>query len=128
MQTVWSGYGLPTVNTVWSEAFVPRSCAVRLSDTPHVVTRVSLPATTHGVLLWTAQEQVWYAFDDDPGPIPPALGGTVIASSAFMAGGVVLPGTWHVVTLPDDSLPHTVHLVSASPSPTVLVTALTELA
>jgi hypothetical protein len=116
------------VNTVWSEAFVPRSCTVILSDIPHVVTRVSLPATTHGVLLWTAQEQVWYAFDEDPGPITLGVQGTLIAATAFVAGGIVLPGGWHVVTLPDDSLPHTVHLVSAAPSPTVLLTALTELA
>jgi hypothetical protein len=127
VQTVWSGYGLPTANMVWSEVFVPRSCTVVLSDTPQVITRVTLPVTTHGVTLWTPMDQVWYAFDEDPGPIPPPAVGTLVAASAFVAGGVLLPGSWHLLTLPNDGLEHTMHLSSAAPSPLVLLTALTEL-
>jgi hypothetical protein len=128
MQTVWDGFGLPTANMVWSEVFVPRSCTVVLSDTPNVITRITLPLTTHGVTMWTALEQVWYAFDEDPGPIPPVTSGTLIPATAFMAGGVLLPGGWQLLTLPNDSLQHALHLVSRAPSPTVLLTALTELA
>lgn len=127
MQTVWMGAGTPTANVVWGEVYVPQSCSVVLADLPTVVTRVTLPLTTHGVLLWTALEQIWYAFDDDPGPIPPPVSGTLVAETAFRAGGVLLPGSWQVVMLPDDSLQHTLHLVSLAPSPLVLLTALTEL-
>lgn len=127
MQTVWDGFGLPTANMVWSEVFLPRSCTVVLNDMPGVVMRVTLPVTTHGVTLWTSQDQVWYAFDEDPGPIPSVAVGTLIAESAFITGGVLMPGGWQLVVLPNDSLQHKLHLVSAAPSPTVLLTALTEL-
>lgn len=128
MQTAWNGFGLPASNMVFTDVFVPKSLpAVVLNDFPGVVSRVALPTTTHFVALWTAQDEVWYAVDEDPGPIPGLSMGSTIPATAFATGGIVLPGMWHVVAVPDDSLAHTVHLVSAAPSPTVKITAFTEI-
>src|SRR5262245_24645104 len=127
MQTVWQGYGLPATNMLWSEVFVPRSLSVVLHDTAGVITRVTLPLTTHGVTLWTAEYRIWYAFDEDPGPIVPAASGTLIADTAFMTGAILMPGGWQLLTLPNDGLQHVLHLVSDVSNPLVYLTAMTEL-
>lgn len=126
MQTLWSGFGLPSTNLVWEDVLVPRSCPIVLPDMPGVVMRVTLPVTTHGVTLWTPQDQVWYAFDEDPGPIPAAQIGTAIPATAFAAGAVLQPGSAQLLVLPNDSMEHRIHLVSAAPNPLVILTALTE--
>jgi hypothetical protein len=128
MQTLWSGYAVPSMgNMTWTEVFVPRSLTVQLSDTAHVPTRITLPGTTHAVCLWSVDASVWYALDSAPGPIPPTATGTVIAETAFMLGGVLLPNAWQLFVLPNDSLPHSLYLVSESASPFVLLTVLTEM-
>lgn len=127
MQTVWSGYGLPAMNMVWTDVYVPKSVWVALPDFPGVVQRVVLPATTHGVCLWTPQDQVWYALDEAPGPIMPPVLGNSVPATAFVLGGVVQPGCWHLFALPDDGLSHELQLVSTVPSALLLLTALTEM-
>jgi hypothetical protein len=127
MQTIWNGFGLPPTNLLWNEVFVPQSTWIVLADIPGIVTRITLPPTTHGVALWTAQAEIWYALDDDPGPIPPPASGTVIGAASFRLGGVLFGSEWHHFTLPDDALPHDVHLVSMEPSPRVVLTAFVEI-
>jgi hypothetical protein len=129
VQTVWSSLDLleTTEGAPGFEGLLPLSCAVVLHDTPHIVSLITLPLTTARVLLWTAQEQLWYAIDGDPGPIPAPVGGTLVAATAFVPGGIVVPGAWHLVLVAAASLPHTLHLVSAAQSPTVFLTAYTEM-
>jgi hypothetical protein len=128
MLTVTTGVMLPTMNRVLTEVFAPLSCWVVLSDTPNVVTRVTLPVTTHGVILWTTtDDQIWYALDTTPGPIPPPVGGTLISEFNFVVGGVILGNMLQLFELPDDSLQHELQLVSNGSSPRVLLTALTEI-
>jgi hypothetical protein len=127
MQTVWSGYGLPAMNMVWTDVYVPRSVWVALQDIPQVPTRVALPPTTHGVCLWTPQDMAWYALDATPGPIPSVVFTTTVPASAFVLGGVVQPGVWHLFAIPDDSLSHELQLVSTVSNALILLTALTEM-
>lgn len=134
MQTLWQGYGLPsTDNQLWTDVFAQKSFWLILNDTPHVVSRITLPVTTHGVMLWTAEGEIWYTIGTvgmgviDPGPIPPPAMGTSIPDTAFAPGGVLLSGLSRDIVLPDDGLQHILSLVSPNPSPKVLITAFTEI-
>ena len=134
MQTLWSGFGIPASNVEWTEVFVEYSTWVVLHDMPGVPTHVTLPVGTQGAILYTAQGEIWYAMGavslgmPDPGPIPPPAVGTAIPDTAFALGGVILSNQWRKIVFPNDGLQHTLQLVSKDPSPTVLITALTEMA
>jgi hypothetical protein len=128
MQTIYSGFGLPTAsNLVLEEAFRPLTLVVALNDLPIIPTRIQLPTGTHGLTLHTPLESVWWALDEDPGPIPAdPLQGNTIAESAFTPGGVVVGGTHYEVAVPQDSQLHVLHLLSRTPAALLTVTIKTE--
>jgi|SRR4029077_608853 hypothetical protein len=127
MQTTWNGFGVPADNCVSTDIFTPRTCCVTLSETPGVVTQVTLSGIAHAVNLWTSQEVVWYAIDTLPGPIPPPTLATLVDSTAFRPGAVLFPGGWQQCVLPLDGLAHTLNLVSEAPYVTVQIVMLEEM-
>src|SRR4029453_14365453 len=130
MQTLWPGRALPTAPAPMGEASLVTSRAkslwVMLSDTPGVVTQVTLPPTTRSLQLWAPDTSLWYSIDFLPGPIPPPLPDLIVAAEAFAVGAVVLPQLLQVVTLPTDTLAHVLYVLSQAASPTVLITAFVE--
>lgn len=129
MRTVWNGYGmLSAANMAYTDVFFLQSAWVVLPETPSLTLQVRMPATTHGVWLWTALASVWFAWDEHPGPIMDPVGGVpVIEDYVFQPGGVLLPNERQLFMLADASLSHELFLVSTSPNVTVLLTALTEI-
>jgi len=130
MQTLWPGLAVPTVVASLGEASLvssrAKSLRVILSDTPGVVTQLTLPATAWGLQFWTTDALIWYSVDALPGPIPPPLPDLIVPADAFAVGGVLVPSLLQVVTLPDDTLTHRLYVVSQTASPTLLVTCLVE--
>ena len=63
-------------------------------STDSVPMRVTLPMGTRQLWLWTAEERVWYALDEVPGPIPPPVQGNVLAASIFVPGAILMPAQW----------------------------------
>jgi hypothetical protein len=112
---------------VLEEVMIGKSVSFLLSATPGAFTQVQLPATTQGVKIRTLDATVWYALDALPGPIAPPLSQSIIADTAFVLGDVVGPGELVVVAIPDDSLLHTLYLLSEAESPWVGMTALLEM-
>jgi hypothetical protein len=130
MQTVWMGLGLPSLASADTEALAglePYSAPVVLSDSPSVVTRVTLPTGTRQVWLSTPLERVWYALDALPGPIPPPLQGGVLPATIFAPGAILLPGQWQALSM-DSAMAHELSLVSDTMSPTVFLTVWMEIA
>jgi hypothetical protein len=125
MQTAWPAFGLESpVNVVTTAVLTAWTCRVRLNPIAGVVTLLTLPASTQGVRLYTADDPVRYAVDEDP-ELPSVLTGSPLAASVFVVGDTLLPNQWQLVALPNDSLTHIVHLTSQGDSaPTVLVVAL----
>jgi hypothetical protein len=133
MQTVWMGLGLPALSGTGSgmeglEGLIPQSAPpLVLPDTPGATLRVTLPVGTRQIWLWTATDRVWYALDEDPGPIPPPVQGGVLPPTIFAAGAILMPGQWQALVM-ESAMLHALHLVSEAPSPTVYATTYVEAA
>ena len=129
MQTMWPGFAVPTLSPFVASAPVTsraRSLWVRLSDTPGVITQLTLPATTRSLQFWSTDASIWYSVDALPGPIPPIVPDLIVPATAFAVGAVVLPSVLLGVTLPTDTLTHVLYLQSQAASPTVLITCVVD--
>jgi len=129
MQQAWQGIGLPANTMVLTDVFVSYSLLVVLDETPGVSTVISLPDTTMGVQFWTTDAMIWVAVGTGgssvvPGPIPPPVQSGQIGPDSFKLGGIIVPNMLYTLAIPDDTLAHSVSLVSQSQSPLVYVTAL----
>ena len=130
MQSIANGFGLPAAsNLVLEEAYRPLSVPLALSDLPTVPTQIQLPAGTHGVVLYALLDSLWWALDENPGPIPAEpVQGMTITAAAFLPGGVLMGGTGQTIAVPNDFQLHVLYLVSLAPAAAVTVTLLTEYA
>ena len=128
MQTVYGGYAMPgfASNVAFTQVYFGRSRKYVLSDIPNVPMTVHLPPTTTQIELWTVEAEIWVALDEMLGSIPPPLQQTVAESTTFSIGHVVLPNHLLALAVPPDAT-HWIQLVSASPSPSVLITCLVEM-
>jgi len=125
MKTTWPGldYVVQPVSTD-AQVYAPSSTRLVLSDPPGVVTTLTLPLGTLLVRLWsTTGDEVWYAVDTTPGPIPPAQLDPVLPATVFLPGDVLVPGERQYLAVPNDARPHTLQLVSGGANTVVLVTA-----
>jgi hypothetical protein len=93
-------------------------------ETPGTVARVFLPANTRLVRVYTADEAIRVALDEDP-LLEPFSAATTTNAALFLLGDTVLPGAWHALLVPLDSLAHAVHLTSTgTATPRVRLVAL----
>lgn len=127
MLTLWNGPGVPPMNVVSTDVFVPQVVDVVLQDPPQLVTRVPLDAHCHAANLYTGgTDVVWWAVDTDPGPLNQPSSGPLVPETDYRPGHPLTPGMWQQAVLPLDSLPHMLHLVSAAPFVRVYVVMLME--
>lgn len=127
MQTSWDGFGCTDDNVFTTAVLTAWRRSLQLSDTPGIPTAVLLPATAHGVRIWTSDASIYYALDVIPDPEPGGpFTGLSIDFSAFNTGDVLLPSQWQRFSLPDDSLTHTVYFTSKAISPILRIIVLVE--
>ena len=128
MQTTWAGLALPgfASNVAFTQVYFGRSRRYVLPDIPNIPMTVHLPATTTQIELWTVDAEIWVALDEMLGTIPPPLQQTMAEATTFSVGQVLLPNHLQVLACPPDGA-HWVQLVSATPSPAVLMTCLVEM-
>jgi hypothetical protein len=127
MSTTWSGFSCGVENTLAEGMMVLTSytCVITLSDTPGIVRVVNLPENTRQIRVWTGVESLRLALDTTPLPVGTS-GANPVPASTFQLGATVLPGVWHTFTIPDDTLLHTVHIMSTGVSPVVTLVAMVE--
>lgn len=123
MQTVWGGFSCGSDNVVTTEALTAYKCQVRL--TAMAPTEIALPPTVHGVRLYTADVALTYGIDQVPQAMP-ETGTLVLDFNAFVAGDILLPNQWQRCEIPDDTLSHTLYLVSQESNVLVTVILLKE--
>jgi hypothetical protein len=125
--TLWNGPGVPADNIVSTDIFEQRLLQVITQDFPGLVTMVGLAAQAHAVNIWVGGDApIWYAIDEDPGPLTAPTSDPFVLLTAFRPGGVVQPQGWQQCVLPLDGLEHHLHLLSPSPSVTVTLVMLVE--
>jgi len=125
--TNWSGFSWSASNTLPGDTTIltPWSVTAVLSPDPEVITVVNLPLQTRLVRFWTADASIRVALDVSPS-VAPVLSDSLIDADAFVVGDTILQNQLYVMELHDDTLPHTVQLLSRDSSPQVLIVALLE--
>jgi hypothetical protein len=128
MQTTWAGLALPgfASNVAFTQVYFGRTRRYVLPDVAHVPMTVHLPATTTQIELWTVDAEIWVALDEMLGSIPPPLQQTVADAGTLSVGQVILPNYIQVIAVPPDGA-HWIQLLSATASPSVLVTCLIQM-
>jgi hypothetical protein len=123
----WSGLGCGAENTFAEGMLIltAYTCTVTLSDIPGIVRVIMLPATTRAVRLWTGLDSLRMALDTTP-LFPGESSANPVPASTFQLGVTILPGAWYTVAIPDDTMVHSIHLMSQAVSPMVMLEAMVE--
>jgi hypothetical protein len=123
----WSGLGCGAENTFADGMLIltEYTCQITLSDIPGIVRVVSLPANTRAVRLWTGLDSLRMALDTTP-LFPGESSANPVPAATFQLGATILPGAWYTVAIPEDTMVHTVHLMSNAVSPVVILVAMVE--
>lgn len=125
MLTNWRGYGVAADNVVAPDVFFPKLLRVTLGDAG-LVTQVTLSTTTHAVNMFTNMEPVWYALDEDPGPLSQPTLDMFVPVTAWRPGGILQPGGWQQTVVDLDGNAHVLHLVCETAYVTVALVMLEE--
>jgi hypothetical protein len=113
--TSWGGFPCEVSNALdvgsTPEVLTPYGLDLTLDQTPGLPTLIALPVGTRAVRLWTPEERLRVALDAVPAPTGMSTGPTV-AASVFTLGDTILPSQWYLYVIPDDTLAHTLQLMS----------------
>jgi hypothetical protein len=102
----------------------PFALVQQAPETPGTVARVFLPTRTRIVRIYTSDEAIRVALDEDP-LLEAFSAATSTGALLFALGDTVLPGAWHAVLVPLDSLTHVLHVTSTgTAAPRVRLVAL----
>jgi hypothetical protein len=123
----WSGFGCGADNTFQDGILIltAYTCTITLSDIPGIVRVIMLPATTRAVRVWTGQDSLRMALDTTP-LFPGESSANPVPAATFQLGATILPGAWYTCAIPDDTMAHSVHLMSQAVSPVVMLEAMVE--
>jgi hypothetical protein len=113
--TSWGGFPCDVSNALdagnTTEILTPYGLDLTLDQTPGLPTPITLPADTRAVRLWTPEERIRIALDAPPAA-PGTSTGPTVAASVFTLGDTILPSQWYCYVVPDDTLTHTLWLMS----------------
>jgi hypothetical protein len=127
--TDWDGLACSLSNAVLGPetelvVLTPSALILQTAETPGTTSRVLLPARTRVVRLYTTDEAIRVALDQDP-LLEPFSAETVTQAAAFAVGATVLTNQWHALLVDLDGLQHALHLTSTGTAmPRVRIEAL----